>query len=117
FGVPVQQIVLLPIGGVAQLKHIPRNPIQEFVIAVAGPAVNIFIALLMGLVAFVSKSAWLNPLAILTGNITLSFASIMGYIFLYNIVLALFNMLPAFPMDGGRVLRALLAMRLDYGKA
>ncbi len=117
FGVPVQQIILLPIGGVAQLKHMPRKPIQEFIIALAGPAVNVGMIILIGIIASLFNITSLNSLAFLSSGITLSFSSILGYLFLYNIVLALFNMLPAFPMDGGRVLRAVLAMRLDYGKA
>lgn len=117
FGVPVQQIILLPIGGVAQLKHMPRNPIQEFIIAIAGPAVNVFLAVILGTIALLFNFNWLNPLAALSGGLRLSANGILGFLFLYNIVLALFNMLPAFPMDGGRVLRSLLAMRLDYGKA
>ena len=117
YGVPVEQIVLLPIGGVAQLKHMPRKPIQEFVIALAGPAVNVALVILMGLVAIAFNINSLNPLTVLSSGFELSFASFFGYIFLYNIVLAVFNMIPAFPMDGGRVLRALLAMRLDYGRA
>jgi Zn-dependent protease len=117
YGVPVEQIVLLPIGGVAQLKHMPRKPIQEFVIALAGPAVNVALIVLMGLLAITFNINGLNPLITLSSGFSLSFTSLFGYIFLYNIVLALFNMLPAFPMDGGRVLRALLAMRLDYGRA
>ncbi|KAA3655915.1 MAG: site-2 protease family protein [Chloroflexi bacterium] len=117
FGVPVQQIILLPIGGVAQLKHMPRKPMQEFIIALAGPAVNVGFVILIGILAILFNITELNPFAVLSSGFTLSFSAIFGYLFLYNIVLALFNMLPAFPMDGGRVLRALLAMRLDYGKA
>lgn len=117
FGVPVQQIVLLPIGGVAQLKHMPRKPIQELIIALAGPAVNVALVLILGTIAILFNMNVLNPLTILSSGFALSFSTIFGYLFLYNIILALFNMLPAFPMDGGRVLRALLAMRFDYGKA
>jgi Zn-dependent protease/predicted transcriptional regulator len=117
YGVPVDQIVLLPIGGVAQLKRMPRSPKQEFVIAVAGPAVNVVLAVLLWITAVFASFDWFNPLTAVTRGFTLSFASFYNYIFFYNIILAVFNMLPAFPMDGGRVLRALLAMRLNYGKA
>jgi Zn-dependent protease/predicted transcriptional regulator len=116
YGIPVEQIVLLPIGGVAQLKHMPRKPIQEFIIALAGPAVNVALVIVMGLFAFVFNVN-VNPLTVLSSGFELSFTTLFGYVFLYNIILAVFNMLPAFPMDGGRVLRSLLAMRLDYGRA
>ncbi|MCA9945485.1 MAG: site-2 protease family protein [Anaerolineales bacterium] len=114
YGVPVERIVLLPIGGVAQLRHMPDNPKQEFVIALAGPAVNVVLAILMGGAAVLFGLPLTNPLA---GGISLSFGAIFSYIFYYNVILALFNMIPAFPMDGGRVLRSVLAMRLDYGRA
>jgi Zn-dependent protease/predicted transcriptional regulator len=114
YGVPVERIVLLPIGGVAQLRHMPDNPKQEFVIALAGPAVNVALAILMGGVALLFGLPLSNPL---TSGISLTFGAIFSYIFFYNVVLALFNMIPAFPMDGGRVLRSALAMKLDYGRA
>lgn len=114
YGVPVERIVLLPIGGVAQLAHMPDNPKQEFVIALAGPAVNVLLALLLGAVGLAFGLPLGNPLA---GGITLSLTAVFSYIFFYNVILAVFNMIPAFPMDGGRVLRSLLAMRLDYGRA
>lgn len=117
YGVPVKQIVLLPIGGVAQLQRMPRNPIQELVIAIAGPAVNVALAILMGAVSVAFGLSLLAPLQLLVGGFTISFGTLFSYIFFYNIILALFNMLPAFPMDGGRVLRALLALRFNYGKA
>jgi stage IV sporulation protein FB len=117
YGVPVKEIVLLPIGGVAQLERIPENPIQEFVIAIAGPAVNFVLAILMGGVALVFDIDVLRPLLNLARGPELTFGSIFAYIFVYNIFLGVFNLLPAFPMDGGRVLRALLATRLDYVRA
>ncbi len=114
YGVPVERIVLLPIGGVAQLRHMPDNPRQEFIIALAGPAVNVALAVLMGGAAILFSLPLFNPL---TGGITLSFGAIFSYVFFYNAILAIFNMIPAFPMDGGRVLRSALAMKLDYGRA
>ncbi len=114
FGVPVERIVLLPIGGVAQLKEMPDKPFQEFVIAIAGPLVNVAVAIVMiGLAPLLGFSIT-NPLAVLGGPISLTISTIAGYIFFYNIALAIFNMIPAFPMDGGRVLRSLLAMWIDY---
>ena len=113
YGVPVKQIVLLPIGGVAQLSHMPSKPIQEFVIAIAGPAVNIVLAIL-----FVGIAAVFNiPVTQGFLNTELTVNSIFSYLFIYNIILAVFNLLPAFPMDGGRVFRSLMAMKMDYVRA
>lgn len=114
YGVPVERITLLPIGGVAQLSHMPDKPKQELVIALAGPAVNVALAILLGGTAVLFNISLTNPL---TSGISLTFASLFSYIFYYNAILALFNMIPAFPMDGGRVLRAALAMKLDYGRS
>lgn len=117
YGVPVQQIVLLPIGGVAQLSRIPENPIQEFVIAIAGPAVNFILAILLWIVAIVLNiSITLSP-AILIDIQRVTFPAVFTYVFISNLFLGIFNLLPAFPMDGGRVLRALLATRLEYTQA
>ena len=117
YGVPVKQIVLLPIGGVAQLKRIPENPLQELVIAIAGPAVNFVLALLMGVLTLLPGIGLVNPAEAFAGATAITLPLIFTYIFVYNIFLGLFNLLPAFPMDGGRILRALLATRLDYLKA
>jgi Zn-dependent protease/CBS domain-containing protein len=122
YGVPVKQIVLSPLGGVAQLAHIPEKPSQEFVIAIAGPAVNFIIAILMGLLALGSGISFSHllassPLAGLSISSGFSLQALFSYIFFYNILLALFNLLPAFPLDGGRIFRSLLAMRLPYVQA
>ncbi len=117
YGVPVKQIILSPIGGVAQLMRMPEKPVQEFVVAIAGPAVNFIIAGLMWLAALVLGISLSNPLSVLVGLGGVSLTSLFTYIFVYNIFLAVFNLLPAFPMDGGRVFRSLLAMKLDYVKA
>ncbi len=117
YGVPVKQIILSPIGGVAQMMRIPEKPAQEFVIAIAGPAVNFVIAGLMWGTAVLFNINLGDTLAVLSGYGGVSLSALFGYIFIYNIFLALFNLLPAFPMDGGRVFRSLLAMRLEYVRA
>jgi Zn-dependent protease/CBS domain-containing protein len=113
YGVPTADITLLPIGGVARLQRIPEHPAEELVVALAGPAVNVVIAAVLLLVG-VSP----YPQVVQVGGagflIRESFATRLLDI---NIMLVVFNILPAFPMDGGRVLRALLAMALDYGRA
>jgi Zn-dependent protease len=117
YGVPVKQIVLSPIGGMAQLQEIPEKPIQEFVIAVAGPAVNVLVALLMAMFIPVLGLGAADFVAALTLNAGLTATAVFAYIFVYNIFLAVFNLIPAFPLDGGRIFRALLAMKLDYVQA
>src|SRR5467141_4304841 len=108
FGINTPDITLLPIGGVARLERMPEEPMQELIIAVAGPLVNVVIAL--GLFIAGGAQALLNPAAVEAGGLIAQLLTI-------NIILVLFNLLPAFPMDGGRVLRALLATRLSYARA
>jgi Zn-dependent protease/CBS domain-containing protein len=119
YGIEVEEIVLLPIGGVAMLKRIPEKPMQEFVIAIAGPAVNFAIAgvLLVLDALFGLAGRFADPVEGLAQMQTLSVASVFNYVFVANLFLAFFNLIPAFPMDGGRVLRALLATRLSYPRA
>jgi len=117
YDVPVKQIVLSPIGGVAQLQQMPDKPVQEFVISIAGPAVNFVIAVLMALFVPILGLNAMDFMTALSGTAGLTITAVFAYIFVYNIFLALFNLIPAFPLDGGRVFRALLAMKLDYGKA
>src|SRR5438874_13291101 len=108
FGINTPDITLLPIGGVARLERMPEEPVQELIIAVAGPLVNVVIAL--GLFIADGAQALLNPAAVEAGGLIAQLLTI-------NIMLVLFNLLPAFPMDGGRVLRALLATRMSYARA
>ena len=108
FGINTPDITLLPIGGVARLERMPEEPVQELVIAVAGPLVNVVIAL--GLFVAGGSQAFFNPSTVEGGSLVTQLMTI-------NILLLLFNLLPAFPMDGGRVLRALLATRMTYARA
>ncbi len=117
FGVPVKQIVLSPIGGVAQLQEIPEKPIQEFIIAVAGPAVNVAAALVMALFIPILGLNLGDFTAALSLSAGLTATAVFAYIFVYNIFLAVFNLIPAFPLDGGRIFRSLLAMKLEYVQA
>lgn len=108
FGIETHGITLLPIGGVAQLERIPRVPFQELVIALAGPAVNVVLAILLFPIAGVANSyVPLNSLAWLSSDL-------LTRLLFVNVALVIFNLIPAFPMDGGRVLRSLLAFGLDY---
>ncbi|MDE0141399.1 MAG: site-2 protease family protein [Caldilineaceae bacterium] len=121
FGVNVPHITLLPIGGVAQLERMPRKPMQEFLIAIAGPAVNFALAavLLPAALLVVSMSMRTGTMWALISALTRTAQSMsVGGLLLTlagtNLLLGIFNLLPAFPMDGGRILRALLALRLQY---
>lgn len=113
FGVNTEKITLLPIGGVASLEDMPEDPKQEFLVAIAGPLVNVAIALI--LYPLVSIDTYINqsPEELQQSLGTIKAANFLFYLFSANAMLVLFNMLPAFPMDGGRVLRALLSMKLN----
>jgi Zn-dependent protease/CBS domain-containing protein len=114
FGVRTRDITLLPIGGVASLERIPEKPSQELAIALAGPAVNVVIA--AGLLAGVGLQDAVEALQRVdrAGSFLAGFLASLAAV---NVTLVLFNLVPAFPMDGGRVLRALLATRLGFARA
>ncbi len=115
FGIRTIDITLLPIGGLARLERMPRIPWQEFLVAVAGPAVNVVIAIVVAIGLFASIPGLRTDF----GNVFPSVMeeSVIGWLLGMNVMLVLFNMIPAFPMDGGRVLRSLLAMMLEYRSA
>lgn len=115
-GIRTKDIVLLPIGGVARLERMPREPLQELAITVAGPMVNVVIAaVLFGIL-------WLTDVEIgfRLDDVTearTGLPTFLRELLVINVFLAAFNLIPAFPMDGGRILRSLLALKLDYPRA
>lgn len=111
YGIKTPEVILSPIGGIANMERIPDDPRQELIVALAGPAVNVVIAAILLLLLGANFSA--ADLA----NIQNPAIGLLAQVAGVNVILVLFNMLPAFPMDGGRVLRALLAMRMDYARA
>jgi Zn-dependent protease/CBS domain-containing protein len=112
YGIPTKDITLLPIGGVARLQRIPEKPGQELVVALAGPAVNVVLAMLFGAIMILQGTTTVHA-----DVLPVSPDGLVETMFWINVSLVIFNMLPAFPMDGGRVLRALLAMRMGASRA
>jgi Zn-dependent protease/CBS domain-containing protein len=111
FGVATRDITLLPIGGVSSLERIPEKPGQEFLVAFAGPALNFVLAgVFFGIGALLGQSA-------LDVDVGLVRGSMVERLAWANVTLAVFNLIPAFPMDGGRVLRSLLALKWDRDRA
>jgi Zn-dependent protease len=111
YGISTRDITLLPIGGISRMERMPDVPSQELAVALAGPAINVAIAVvLFGFLSLTNSWVPLDELALTRG-------SLVERVMLANISLLFFNLLPAFPMDGGRALRALLAMRMSYSRA
>jgi Zn-dependent protease/CBS domain-containing protein len=111
YGIRTPDVTLLPIGGVASMERMPEKPSQEIVVALAGPAVNLVIAAVLMLVLQARFDLW--QLA----QLEQAQSTLLGRIAAANVALFAFNLIPAFPMDGGRVLRALLAVKLGYTTA
>lgn len=110
YGIRTPDITLLPIGGLARLERMPQKPMQEVLVALAGPAVNVVIWLILVLLGAGTQVDTLT-------QIDSARADLLGRLAYVNLLLAAFNMIPAFPMDGGRVFRALLCLKMDRIKA
>jgi len=113
FGIQVNEITLLPIGGVAGMTKLPEKPYQEFLISLAGPMLNIAVVIVFFLPLYylLGPETLFHPLSVRT------FPLMIAHIYWINLILAVFNLIPAFPMDGGRILRAILAQKMGYQKA
>ena len=107
YKITIHRILLLPIGGMAQFGHIPRKPLRELFITLAGPMVNFLLA---GILRIILGSPW----EWIYVDFTYGWRDLFFSLLLFNLAMGIFNLLPIFPMDGGRILRALLAMRYSY---
>lgn len=114
-GIEIQDITLLPIGGLARMKAMPERPMDEVKIAIAGPLVNVVLAPVFFGIAILLGGSLSTSVNLISGVDSLG--QFFAYLALINVVLAVFNLIPAFPMDGGRVLRGLLASRFGQVRA
>src|SRR5205823_6242672 len=119
YGIPVRSIVLLPLGGVSQISKNPDSPLHDLLIAAAGPLTNVLIAAVLAVV--LGGGLHLNLLAgrgLLNGDFNQpNWTNLLFWLLAANVSLMVFNLIPAFPLDGGRIFRALLAMPLGYPRA
>ncbi len=117
YGVKTKDIILLPIGGLARLEKLPKKPLQEFVVAAAGPVVNLIIALLLGIILWFEYNGEIGRIFSTRGTLILRWHRVIPMLFVLNLSLAIMNLIPAFPLDGGRILRATLAIKLGRLRA
>ena len=123
FGIQTREIILLPFGGVARLERMPEKPLQEIVVALAGPGVNLIIATMLTAILMtigVSPDAIVERGLAALGGAKAGVAAqpgILESLLMLNVMLMMFNLIPAFPMDGGRVLRAALAFTMPFARA
>ncbi len=117
FGIKVKEITLLPIGGVASMSKMTEKPSEEFLISIAGPLLNIFVVLIF----YFPLYLWQGPEKLFSfftsGPSLATWPHVVIYIYWVNLILAAFNLIPAFPMDGGRILRSILAQRMSFRRA
>lgn len=116
YGIPVRDITLLPIGGVARLERMPEKPVHELVVALAGPAVNVILAIIL-LPVILAMAALQDYTLSLRTLMQPGLFGLLVFLLSANVSLAVFNMIPAFPLDGGRVFRAVLGFFFDYPRA
>ncbi|MEX0904715.1 MAG: site-2 protease family protein [Balneolaceae bacterium] len=117
YDIDTRSITLLPIGGVANLVELPEKPRVEFIVAIAGPAVNVVIAALIWLTVPLEGFLGQDPETLQEELGVISGQNFMFYLFTANVIIVVFNLLPAFPLDGGRMARALLSIKLGRVKA
>lgn len=115
FGIKTKDITLYPIGGIASLEGMPEKPSEELLVGLAGPLVNLGIALVIWV--YLSATGQLPGLAAVAGSDDMASVPFLWNLLFANVVLAVFNLIPAFPMDGGRVLRSLLSFMMDKSNA
>ncbi len=117
YGIQTKKITLLPIGGMASLERIPESPKQELLVTIAGPLVNVGIAMILYFLIPVKELMHLNFTETFDMLSSFTLQNFLFYLFTVNIALVVFNLIPAFPMDGGRILRAVLALKMNRVKA
>ena len=118
FGIEVKDITMLPIGGLARLERMPDKPVQELVVAAAGPAVNVVLMFaLLPILLYQTDLSNMRWQFLLATQGEASFINVVSFLILINLTLLIFNLIPAFPLDGGRIFRAFLAMFLQYTTA
>lgn len=117
FGIGTKKIILLPIGGVSTLEKIPEKPMQELLIALAGPSVNVLLALILAIALPIRSYFNFDSVLLEEQLYEPTVLNFLFYVFVANLMLFFFNLIPAFPMDGGRVFRALLSFRLGRVEA
>lgn len=117
YGISTKRITIWPIGGMAMMEKIPESPKQELIVTMAGPFVNIIIALLLYFIIPVKELMHSNFTETFEILSSFTIQNFLFYLYIVNIALVVFNLIPAFPMDGGRILRALLAIKMHRVKA
>lgn len=117
YNIKTEKITLLPIGGIASFEKLPESPKQELLIVIAGPLVNVVIAILLYLILLVQDFMKLNFTETFEVLMLYNLQSFLFFLFIVNVSLIVFNLIPAFPMDGGRILRSLLALKVGRIKA